>query len=230
MRRLILTCAAIAFGAAATAVFAQCPPLPAPSTCVVEIIDLDACPTVFPPTLVWCPDGDMSRIALRVTALGASGLPCAGCDLNIRVLFDGMAYNTANQIWVCGADPGGFADFTVTTDAAGEATVEITGGGCGCIHMQYWVESFSCGGTMLCQGEERFCLRSPDITGDGTVNFFDTFQFLPQLSTGQGYCADYNCDNTVNFFDTFQFLPHLSGGHTCVGNPIPIVPCTIPCS
>lgn len=229
MKKLILPL--FAFAIVAATAHAQCPPVTATSGCSIGVFDNDACPTGTPPTLVWCPAGDLSTIRIRVIARGSSGLPCAGCDLTIRVVVEGEPTLTANQLWTCGFPaPGGTASFVVTTDAVGQAILDISGGGCGCLKVSYWVEASSCGGTLLCQGTENFCLKSPDMNGDGTINFFDTFQYLPQLTAGQGYCADFNCDGSVNFFDTFQYLPHLSGGHACPGSPVPIVPCGALCN
>ncbi len=214
-------------------VLAQCPPAAATSICSATIIDNDVCPTVIPPTLVWCPAGDLSLIELRILAIGAAGIPCTNCTLEVRVNFTGLPNTTIgpSNIWLCNtnAGPGSFVIFT-TTDAVGEARIKFSGGGCGCISMSWTVVSLCGNPTVICQGVRDFCIKSPDFTGDGMVNFFDTFKYLPQLSSGFGYCADFNCDGVVNFFDTFQYLPHLSGGHSCIGSAIPFANCSLPCN
>ncbi len=63
-------------------------------------------------------------------------------------------------------------------------------------------------------------VRSPDFTGDRTVNFFDNFIYISYLNLGRGYCGDLNGSQTeppynVNFHDTFKYLPHLSFAHQC---------------
>jgi len=231
MRRLIVPLCAVVL--LAPAAFAQCPPVAVNSFCSAGIADFDNCPTTTPATAVWCPTGDMSLIRLRVQANGAGSSPCVGCPLEIRVQFEGQASIAGNDIFLCGTNAGpGMYSITAITDAAGEVTVDFTGGGCGCVRMVYWVNASACGGpTNLCNGIFDFCVKSPDITGDGTVNFFDTFQYLTMLSSASGYCGDFNCDGTVGFFDTFDFLPHLGGGHFCSsgGSIAPVIPCPISC-
>jgi hypothetical protein len=201
------------------------------SVCSIGYIDNDVCPTPAPPTLVWCPAGDRSRIVIRVRALGAAGAPCAGCPLVVTAMFRGMPILPATNLWVCGA-VGGVLTTTVVTDAIGEAQVEITGGGCGCLVVDYSVNAAACGGpAVLCSGSSRFCVKSPDFTGNGIVNFADTARYLPMLAAGFGYCGDFNCNGVVNFADTAQYLPHLFAAHACTfGSIVPIATdCTLPC-
>jgi hypothetical protein len=73
-------------------------------------------------------------------------------------------------------------------------------------------------------------VKSPDLTGDGSVNFWDTFQLLPCLASATGYCCDFDCASIVNFWDTFQYLPHLTGAHTCSGVSLAGAGCTITCN
>ena len=60
-------------------------------------------------------------------------------------------------------------------------------------------------------------MRSPDFTGDGKVNYFDTFQYLLYLNPGTGYCGNLNGDpsDDVNFFDTSKYLIHLAEQAEC---------------
>lgn len=208
-------------------------PTPANATCVIDptltictsgIIRNDACP-VASNTLVWCPLGDLSLITLTVQVFDTSALPCPGCPVTVEFRFLGDPDLPGCDLFICGATAPGFLTLSGITDAAGEVTFTVTGGGCGCLEMN-WL-AFA-GGTIICQGADRFCVKSPDMTGDGTVNFLDTFKYLPQLFTAQGYCGDLNCDNTVNFFDTFTYLPHLFGAHSCPGDNVVPTTCTPP--
>jgi hypothetical protein len=214
-----------------SAASAQCPPVPAASICSIGWIDADVCPTPAPPTLVWCPAGDLSRIVIRVRALGAAGAPCAGCPLTITARFRGRPTLTGTNLWVCGA-VASVLTATVTTDANGVAVLPITGGGCGCLIVDYIVDATACGGPpVLCSGTAPFCVKSPDITGNGIVNFQDTFRYAPMLAAGFGYCGDFNCNGAVNFADTFQYAPHLAAVHACTfGSTVTIsTDCTLPC-
>ncbi len=207
---------------------AQCLPDPNFSVCQLNIIDNDACPTTFPPTLIWCPAGDMSKFEIYIQLRDASNNLCVNTNARIVVNLSGIPATAGNALFGCGFDNVGFQDWAVTTDANGEARIEFWGGGCGCLNVNWQVFS---SGAITCSGFGSFCVKSPDLTGDGKINFFDTFQFLPCLQTSTGYCCDFNCDNTVNFFDVFQYLPHLSGAHSCPGNIIPIgVPCGQQCN
>ena len=60
-------------------------------------------------------------------------------------------------------------------------------------------------------------VRSPDLNGDGSVNFADTFLFVSYLAAATGYCGNLNGDpyNLVNFWDTSKLLPFLSAATSC---------------
>ncbi len=201
---------------------AQCVPDPANSTCVLTIVDNDACPNTFPPNLVWCPAGDMSYFQIEVTLKDVTGAPCAFTDVRVSVDMSGQAAVAGNNIFGCGFDAVGHRDFSLTTDANGKAYAKFWGGGCGCLNIRYVATTV---GFVICTGQADFCVKSPDLNGDGVVNFFDVFQYLPCLQSSYSICCDYNCDGVVNFFDTFQFLPHLNGNHNCVGSSLPYHAC-----
>ena len=114
------------------------------------------------------------------------------------------------------------------TDIDGKATVVISGGGCACVTLQYEVTAARCGFSGPIAGEGfSFCVKSVDFNGNGVVNFFDVFKFLPLLNAGSGYCGDFNCDGKVNFFDTFVLLPTLGTTVIC---PAIVIPPTGTCS
>ncbi len=52
---------------------------------------------------------------------------------------------------------------------------------------------------------------APDLTGDGTLNFFDISAFLVAFSA-MDPVADFNNDGTFNFFDISTFLTAFSAG------------------
>lgn len=190
------------------------------SYCNAGVVRNDACP---PGTneFVWCPAGDMSLITLTIGVIDVNNNPCPGCPVQVDFRFSGTPNSTNCDLWVCGT-VGGMVSLAGVTNALGEVTFTFTGGGCGCVNMDW--TAFTTG-LVLCQSSAEFCVKSPDLTGNGTINFQDTFKFLPMLNSGQGYCGDFNCSNSVNFFDVFQYLPHLNGAHSCPGSTLPIAPC-----
>lgn len=230
MKRLLLP--AFLLAVLSSAVAAQCPPDPSSSICSLGFIDADACPApAAAQTLVWCPAGDLSRIVLRVKAVGTAGVPCVGCPLTAVFRFRGVPRLTGANLWICGAVANTLT-LTAITDAAGEAVFSFTGGGCGCLIVDYVVDATACGGPpVLCNGTDQFCVKSPDINGNGIVNFQDTIRYLPMLSAGTGYCGDFNCNGVVNFADTALYAPHLAGAHACTfGSTAILVPsCLWPC-
>ena len=52
---------------------------------------------------------------------------------------------------------------------------------------------------------------APDLTGDGTLNFFDISAFLAAFSA-MDPVADFNNDGAFNFFDISAFLTAFSAG------------------
>ncbi len=210
----------------AAALSAQCVPDPTFSVCNLYVVKNDACPITMPNTLVWCPDGDMSYFEISIEALDATGLPCTFTDIRVIVRMGGTPSVAGNRLFGCGFNAAGERFFSLTTDAFGMATAQFWGGGCGCLTVGY--EAMAMTGVVFCSGVDNFCVKSPDFTGDGNVNFFDTFQYLPCLGGSYNDCCDLNCDGTVSFFDTFQYLPHLTMAHSCLGSILPIVPCLTP--
>jgi hypothetical protein len=113
----------------ASVAWAQCPPVSAMSACDLEIVDIDACPsTGSPPTLIWCPGGDMSQLKLRIQANGAAGDACAACSLRIAVGLNGDPIIPGNTLLGCGTNHVGVLIATEITNADGSATLKFWGG------------------------------------------------------------------------------------------------------
>lgn len=219
--------AALAFLCIAGEGLAQCPPDPNNSTTRAYVRKATPCPDAG--TAVWSPDGSMDEIVIEVEFLGFNGLPCDTCDALITGTFTGDPVIPVDDIWVCNTN-NGFFSAQAPVNANGIAEFVFTGGGCGCLHID-WTIATPCGFAQVKTGSADFCVKSPDQRGAGTVTFFSTFRLLPHLAAGFGYCSDYNCDGVVNFFDVFLHLPPLAAGATCPGSAVgPIAGgCTIAC-
>ncbi|MBN1826520.1 MAG: hypothetical protein JW958_09650 [Candidatus Eisenbacteria bacterium] len=201
-------CLVIATGAWATL------PCAANSSCAIEI-DNTFSGGCADADLVWCPGGDADFIVIRATVRNCLDDPLAGCNLRLDLDGQGDPQDEmgATNIAICGSQ-----SQTQASDANGAAAWVITGGGCGRFDLD-WTITAECATpeVELCDNTDQFCVKSADFTGDLTVNFFDTFKYLPALNSGLGYCADFNCDGAINFFDTFKYLPHLNGACSCTG-------------
>jgi hypothetical protein len=168
---------------------------------------------------VWCPAGDYEKMYIRATVRDCLQAPVATCDVRldlsgtVDILNDISGTNFGR---ICGT-----ASRTATTDANGAVQFLISGGGAGRFEI-HWVLTALCADPdiQLAAKDDTLCIKSFDFTGNGGVNFQDTFKYTPKLSAGTGYSCDFRqCSdgNGVNFQDTFQYTPHLSGGHTCPG-------------
>lgn len=62
---------------------------------------------------------------------------------------------------------------------------------------------------------DTFCVRSPDMNGDGVTNFLDEFDYLPQYDAVFRWCGDFNCSGAVNLFDNFEILIDVFAGGYC---------------
>lgn len=205
---------------------AQCNPDWTISTCTLSVVKNDACRASVGDTIVWCPDGDMSYFEVEATLLASSGTPCPYTAVYISIYLKGEPSAVGNNIFACGFSPGGTLDSLVITDANGKATVGFWGGGCGCLNIYYRGElAIPPIGLYFGIGQQDFCVKSPDFNGDGNINFFDIFQYLPCLGGTFCECADFTCDGVITFFDTFQLLPHLGGAHSCSGSAVPYRAC-----
>jgi len=160
------------------------------------------------------PDGNGdSTLTIVVTARDGSGDPLAGIPAGeVSVHIEGVS-SLGQSIHFCGSG-GSALDLvsTAATDAQGRATFTVTeAGGCGTLTITAVAE-----GVSLTNAETAH-MRSPDFSGDGVVDFYDTFEYLPLLNAGTGYCGNLDGDplDEVIFYDTFKYLPFLSGNATC---------------
>lgn len=187
-------------------------PCPATSSCQLEIV-------IDQP----CANGDAMRciaaavydvLTVRATVRDCAGEPVSGCP----VLYDIWGYADPHTI----VEPAimmieGAQSASTTTDAAGAVAFPVNGGGAGRVAIFH---SIRAGNPLIqiCLDSDTLCVKSSDMTGDLTVNFFDVFKWLPQSSAGLGWPADLNCQGTVNFFDLFSgFLARLNMGATGTG-------------
>ena len=165
----------------------------------------------------WCPSGDGDRVAVTVQVNDASSDPCEDCVVELQLNVDHDPQDELGAVpaaMICGTSPR-----SLTTDATGQVTFYITGGGCGRFNFNLFATVTCPGFGSITLGPvlEQYCMRTPDFNGSLTVNFFDTFKFLPQLFSATGFCGNFNPSGglSVNFFDTFVYLPHLAGTHQC---------------
>jgi hypothetical protein len=165
--------------------------------------------------LRWCPKGDYGLITIRVTVRNCLNSPLAGCPVRLDISATG---DTQNELATAALMIVGAASRLDTSDANGAVSYDITGGGCGRFQLN-WTATATCATpeVQLCSNSTVYCVKSPDLNGNGGVNFLDTFKYAPQLSAGIGYCGDFNCNGAVNFLDTFVYAPHLSHGGTYAG-------------
>ena len=101
---------------------------------------------------------------------------------------------------------------TVPTDAGGQVTFTVTNvSGCGSVDVTAAVQGVALIGSDVAN------VRSSDITGDGVVNYFDTYYYIPMLNAATGDCGNFNgsVDGVVNFLDTVKYLPALANSITC---------------
>ncbi len=161
-----------------------------------------------------CPAGDGdSVLTVTVTVIDGLGAPVAGIPAGDVVLNAAGVSSNGNNIEFCNGTPD-LAQWlsTAATNASGEATFTITNvGGCGTITFTAEVQSIP-----LTSGAV-VSIKSPDFNGDGELNFFDTFLYIPELMAGTGSCGNLNNDaaGDVNFFDTNKYLTHLITSHKC---------------
>jgi len=218
---LVVLCVA----ASAAPVFADGSPCDSlgPIPLIVVYVDFDpvrnsACNTT---DLIWSPGGSEDVIVVRVTVMdGHLEEPLANCSLSLEL---DPAIDPDHVI-----DGNGFLCGDLTrygvTDPNGVVAWELNGGGTGMIAFNWTVNLLCCDPLHWVDGSDTLCVKSYDLTGDGKVNFFDTFRFIPMLANGYGWAGDYaQCTpmHTVNFFDTFEFLPPLQTGETCSGVTMP---------
>jgi hypothetical protein len=185
-------------------------PSAAHSTCNYTIIKDNPCCDAG---LRWCPGGDMDYIVLEILVRDDNNTPIPNCNISLTLSGECDPYYNDTEIQICGTP-----SRANKTDSNGYTQFKITGGGTGMLYLTWKVTVHQLNGsTVLCNKmTPLFCVKSPDFTGDRSVNFFDTFRYLPQLNCASGWSADFNCDGRVNFFDTWQYLVHLNRpDHVC---------------
>ena len=129
-------------------------------------------------------------------ALHASGVSSIGHGIH----FCSSGLNTATFLSEKATDPEGRVVFDLS-----EA------GGCGAIQFTATADGIALADS--CSAE----MRSPDLNGNGLVNFEDLFLFLGLLNAGIGECGNFDGDpaGIVNFFDTSRFLIFYSESSSC---------------
>ncbi len=160
---------------------------------------------------------NFDSLCIAVTVRDCLGAAIETCS--VRFDYSG-AFDPQNENgggtngWLCGT-----GSATALTDANGTARFYVVGGGAGQLELT-WSVTAECADpeVELCAQVDTLCVKSTDFNGSGNINFFDTFKYLPQLSSGSGWSGNMNCASpAVNFFDTFRYLPDLSAGSACAG-------------
>lgn len=167
--------------------------------------------------LVCCPAGDLGGIVISATVLDCLLSPSDTCTIRLDYSFSGTAHAEVQpaSVGICNS-PGNAGTLLSPTNANGVVSFRLIPYGVGDLNLD-WSLTAVCASpeVLLASDQVAFQTKSPDFNGNGVVNFFDTFKYLPQLNSGIGYTGNLNCLPPVNFFDTFQYLPHLSTGHSC---------------
>ncbi len=193
-------------------------PCAANSSCAIEVENQLPCTNT---DLRWCPQGDWDHIIIRVTVRNCLDNPLDSCDIRLDLSGIGDPQDeigSPDGISICGS-----SSLTQMSDANGAVEFTLTGGGSGRFVLD-WIVTAECAvpEVELCSNSDTLCAKSPDFTGNLIVNFWDTFEYLPQLQATVGWSGDFNsgvgtCDNLVTFWDTFDYLPHLQAVHQCTG-------------
>ena len=192
-------------------------PCAAYSTCDLYPVQVIApCTTT---DVTWDPNGAAGHILITVTVNDCLDNPVDSCDVRLDISgeFKGdVGITVAPGGFICGT-----ASRTAQTGPNGAANFEITGGGGGSLVLN-WTATAECASpeVELCSVSDTLCVKSTDMAGNGIINFFDTFNYLPILGSGVGYHGDWaqcSAGNIINFFDTFVYLPALGTPYNCAG-------------
>ena len=164
--------------------------------------------------LMLAPDGNGdSTMTIVVTARDENGDPVIGVPAGDVVVSLAGVSSLGQGFHFCASGSNAATFYsTAPTDGSGQTTILVSEvGGCGTVTLSAVVSTVS-----LTNGAVTN-VRSPDFNGDGIVNYFDTFLYIPMLSTATGYCGNLNGsgDGVVNFFDTAKYLPYLANGVQC---------------
>jgi len=145
------------------------------------------------PCLVLCPAGDFT---FHVVVRDIANVPVAGASVVVNLC-------NCPSVHLCS----GPCDVLVTSDAAGNATFNIKGGGL----CPGAVASVTADGVLLASR----AVASPDQDGDLTVTAADIAIINGKLLLPYDPGADLNCDGTVNSTDVSIASSH--SGHDCQG-------------
>ncbi len=191
-------------------------PCAAYSICDLTPVQIDICSTT---DVIWDPNGNDGYIQINVTVKDCLDTPVDTCTVRLDISGEFLAHTDI------GVAPGGYmcntGTMTAQTNANGAVSFQIDGGGCGSLVLN-WSATAECASpeVLLCSVSDTLCVKSTDLAGNGLVNFFDTFNYLPLLGATVGYAGDFaacSAANQVNFFDTFTYLPALGAPYSCPG-------------
>ncbi|MFH1679107.1 MAG: C25 family cysteine peptidase [Candidatus Eisenbacteria bacterium] len=160
------------------------------------------------------PGGDAdSTLRIVVTARDAEGRGIPGIQAGaVAVHASGVSSIGKSMIFCETGLPLASYFSAEPTDGDGRAVLEVRRvGGCGSVALSADVNGVSL------MGSAAVIVRSPDLNGDGFVNFQDVFLYAPYLNAGTGHCGNLNGDSgeAVNFSDTVVFIPFLVEQSSC---------------
>lgn len=163
--------------------------------------------------VILAPGGNGEVLAVTVTLLDGDGRPIEEVPAErIDVTLTGISSLGQDMLFCATGTSTAVFQPEAPTDGDGRAVVRVSAaGGCGTI-----TASVSVGGVDLHDGATA-SVRSPDFNGDGFLNHFDLFFYVPMLNAGTGHCGNFNRDplEVVNFFDTSRFLQMRAGPLGC---------------
>jgi hypothetical protein len=157
--------------------------------------------------------GTGGALVATATVRDERGNPMPGVPAGEVVLYAAAASALGQGMRFCAtAMPQAVFPSSAPTDSAGRATFTVEHfGGCGTIALGAEV-----GGVAILNVEVANVL-SPDLNGDGVVNFQDAFLFTAYLRSGTGSCGNLDRDpqGIVNFSDTAIFVRYFAAQNAC---------------
>lgn len=181
---------------------------------VQAAVDPALCTVTCNDSLMLSPNGNGDApLVITVTVRNGSGDPVPGVPAG-EVVVDAVGVSSNGRDFYFCSSASNTEQFVSTdpTDANGETTITVGEvGGCGTISL-----TTSAQGVPLI-AQPTVNVRSPDINGDGQVQFYDTFIYIQMLSEASGDCGNLNwsADGTVDFNDTIKYLQHLGTFAKC---------------
>lgn len=184
-------------------------PTPAPRQASLSL-------STIPTKLLSCPSGDLPPYQVKV--LADDGLPLEGASVVVKFNAVAMSHHQfcASSKPVAAVD--GSASFSMTTDASGDASIQINGGGCSRNDATASISVLVNGVVFL----PNLLFMSADydaaVSGIPTldVGLSDASFYTPIFSNGtQNMCADITMDGLVALADATALNAHLSGSHSC---------------